>query len=52
MLVEVLYIKGSSVNRSLWRIKDKGMLFCVQRGVLLRSEVGSRKSEVRDMEVE
>ncbi|WP_143857166.1 hypothetical protein [Nostoc sp. 'Peltigera membranacea cyanobiont' 213] len=29
MLVKVLYIKGSSVNRSLSRIKDKGILFCV-----------------------
>ncbi|WP_141699620.1 hypothetical protein [Nostoc sp. KVJ20] len=33
MLVEVLYIKESGFNRSFWRIKDKGYLFCVVRGV-------------------
>ena len=47
MLVKVLCLGGSGINRSLCRIKDKGYLFCVERGVLLlKSEVGGRKSEV------
>ncbi|WP_414514751.1 hypothetical protein [Nostoc sp. PCC 9305] len=29
MLVKVLYIKESGFYRSLYRIKDKGILFCV-----------------------
>jgi hypothetical protein len=29
MLVKVLYIRGSGINRSFCRIKDKGSLFCL-----------------------